>query len=129
MKVGPWPAPTAVRTLVLYASFAKKSSLTASSGWALFHASMDFWSTGWLPPVRPNMVAESALPAELAGPLDPQAAREIDTAAAVTAIAAERNVSFTICNSIRPPGSTLIARLCFRESGRQGRGCTAAEYA
>jgi hypothetical protein len=42
------------------------------------------------------MVAESAFPAELAGPLDPQAASEIDTAAAVTAIAAERNASFTI---------------------------------
>jgi len=57
------------------------------------------------------MVAESALTAEPAGPLDPQAAREIDTAAAVAAIAAERNVSFTICISIRPSGSTLIARL------------------
>jgi hypothetical protein len=70
------------------------------------------------------MVAESAFPAELAGPLDPQAAREIDTAAAVTAIAAVRNVSFTICNSIRPPGSTLIARLLV--SGVRPSGSEAA---
>jgi hypothetical protein len=56
-------------------------------------------------------VAESAFAAEPAGPLDPQAAREIETATAVAATAAERNVSFTMCISIRPSGSTLIARL------------------
>src|SRR5882757_1609915 len=41
MKVGPWPAPTAVRILGLKASLAKKSSLIAWSGWALFHAATD----------------------------------------------------------------------------------------
>jgi hypothetical protein len=42
------------------------------------------------------MVAESALPAELAGPPDPQAAREIDSAAAEAAIATERSFRLII---------------------------------
>jgi len=57
------------------------------------------------------MVAESALAAVPAGPLDPQAAKLIETAAAESAIAALRNVRVFIWDSIRPPGSALMARL------------------
>ncbi len=43
------------------------------------------------------MVAESALTAVPAGPLDPQAARESDNAAAEKAIAAVRSLRLVIC--------------------------------
>ena len=81
------------------------------SGWAEFQSVTDFCSTGWLPPVSPHMVAESALAAVPAGPLEPQAARLIEIAAAETAIAALRNVRFFIWDSIRLPGSALMARV------------------
>jgi hypothetical protein len=67
------------------------------------------------------MLAESPLVPDPAGPLDPQAARLIDSAAAETAIAAERNLRFTICIPFGPPGSTLTTRLCVRESGLRER--------
>jgi hypothetical protein len=57
------------------------------------------------------MVAESALAPEPAGPLEPQAARLIEIATAEQAIAALRNVRFFIWDSIRLPGSSLMARL------------------
>src|SRR6478735_2525244 len=61
------------------------------SGLAWFQSSTDFWSTGWLPPVSPHMVAESLLTFEPAGPDEPQAARLTASPAAEIANAAERN--------------------------------------